>query len=185
MWKVEIVSLNQPVNQFNATQQVLLLGEIDVDDVMVQAQGLNNQHAEELAQLRKLCATIDERVEAVLTLIFNAGLEPIIIGGGHNNSFGILSALSKHSGIRYHWIRELIIAELIELKHVSSLNNESDLFTKPLGSTIHERLKTKVMNKKTDEDEPTKETSSNFSVNYEFTTSIDDELKSLIFTNGI
>jgi len=90
--------LNQPVNQFNATQQVLLLGEIDVDDVMAQAQGLNNQHAEELAQLRKLCATIDERVEAVLTLIFNAGLEPIIIGGGHNNSFGILSALSKHSG---------------------------------------------------------------------------------------
>ena len=41
------------------------------------------------------------------------------------------------------------------------------------------------MNKKTDENEPTKETSSNFSVNYEFTTSIDDELKSLIFTNGI
>ena len=59
------------------------------------------------------------------------------------------------------------------------------MFTKPLGSTIHERLKTKVMNIKTDENEPTKETSSNFSVNYEFTTSIDDELKSLIFTNGI
>ena len=96
-----------------------------------------------------------------------------------------IDALSKHSGIRYHWIRELIIAELIELKHVSSLNNESDLFTKPLGSTIHKRLKTKVMNKKTDENEPTKETSSNFSVNYKFTTSIDDELKSLIFTNGI
>ena len=59
------------------------------------------------------------------------------------------------------------------------------MFTKPLGSTIHERLKTKVMNTKTDENEPTKETSSNFSVNYEFTTSIDDKLKSLIFTNGI
>ena len=96
-----------------------------------------------------------------------------------------IDALSKHSGIRYHWIRELIIAGLIELKHVSSLNNESDLFTKPLGSTIHERLKTKVMNKKTDKNEPIKETSSNFSMNYEFTTSIDDELKSLIFTNGI
>ena len=96
-----------------------------------------------------------------------------------------IDALSKHSGIRYHWIRELIIAGLIELKHVSSLNNESDLFTKPLGSTIHERLKTKVMNIKTDENEPTKETSSNFSMNYEFTTSIDDKLKSLIFTNGI
>ena len=69
--------------------------------------------------------------------------------------------------------------------NTSILNNESDLFTKPLGSTIHKRLKTKVMNKKTDENEPTKEISSNFSVNYEFTTSIDEELKSLILANGI
>ena len=57
--------------------------------------------------------------------------------------------------------------------------------SKPIGSTIHERLKTKVMNKKNEENEPTKEISSNFSMNYKFTTSIDDELKSLIFTNGI
>jgi hypothetical protein len=59
-----------------------------------------------------------------------------------------IDALSKHSGIRYHWIRELILEGLIELKHVSSEMNESDLFTKPLGGNIHERLRMKVMNKK-------------------------------------
>ena len=57
-----------------------------------------------------------------------------------------IDALSKHSGIRYHWIRELILAGLIELKHVSSENNQSDLFTKPLSRIIHERLRGKVMN---------------------------------------
>lgn len=88
--------LNQPVNQFSVAEQVLLLGEIDVDDLMAQAQNLDNQNTAQLEQLRKLCAKVDERVEATLALIFSAGLEPIIIGGGHNNSFGILTALSKH-----------------------------------------------------------------------------------------
>lgn len=89
--------LNQAVNQFSATSHVLLLGEINVDDLMVQSERLSNQNADDLTQLRQLCAAIDERVEAVLTLIFNAGLEPIVIGGGHNNSFGILNALSNCS----------------------------------------------------------------------------------------
>ena len=35
---------------------------------------------------------------------------------------------------------------LIELKHVSSEDNQSDLFTKPLSRVIHERLRDKVMN---------------------------------------
>jgi formiminoglutamase len=57
---------------------------------------LDNQSPEQLAQLRSYCAQIDERVEHVLNLIFSAGLEPIIIGGGHNNCLGIIRALSKH-----------------------------------------------------------------------------------------
>ena len=48
--------------------------------------------------------------------------------------------------MRFHWIRELIADGLIELKHVSSQDNQSDLFTKPLSRVIHERLRDKVMN---------------------------------------
>jgi hypothetical protein len=57
-----------------------------------------------------------------------------------------IDALKKHSGVRFHWIRELIADGLIELKHVSSQDNQSDLFTKPLSRVIHERLRDKVMN---------------------------------------
>ena len=43
-------------------------------------------------------------------------------------------------------IRELIDAKLIELKHVSSAENEGDLFTKPLGKVTQNALRNKVMN---------------------------------------
>ncbi|KAA1152344.1 arginase [Pseudoalteromonas sp. FUC4] len=87
--------LNQPHNQFIATQKVLLLGEVNTDDLMAQSNQLNNRQAQQLTQLRDLCQQLDERVESVLSLIFKAGLEPIVIGGGHNNCLGIIRALSK------------------------------------------------------------------------------------------
>ncbi|NMP04139.1 formimidoylglutamase [Pseudoalteromonas arctica] len=87
--------LNQPHNQFIATQKVLLLGEVNTDDLMAQSNQLNNQQTQQLTKLRDLCQQLDERVESVLSLIFKAGLEPIVIGGGHNNCLGIIRALSK------------------------------------------------------------------------------------------
>ncbi|NMF49509.1 formimidoylglutamase [Pseudoalteromonas arctica] len=87
--------LNQPHNQFIATQKVLLLGEVNTDDLMAQSNQLNNQQAQQLTQLRDLCQQLDERVESVLSLIFKAGLEPIVVGGGHNNCLGIIRALSQ------------------------------------------------------------------------------------------
>lgn len=87
--------LNQPHNQFIATQKVLLLGEVNTDDLMAKSNQLNNHQAKQLTQLRDLCQQLDERVESVLNLIFKAGLEPIVIGGGHNNCLGIIRALSK------------------------------------------------------------------------------------------
>ena len=87
--------LNQPNNQFVATEKVLLLGEVNLDDLVQKAQHLDNQNPEQLTQLRTLCAEIDERVTQVLKLVFAAGLEPIIIGGGHNNCYGIIRALSQ------------------------------------------------------------------------------------------
>ena len=89
--------LNQPHNDAIAMQKVLLLGEVNLDDLMQQAQPLDNHNPDDLAQLRKLCAEVDERVEAILDMVFKAGLEPIIIGGGHNNCLGIIRALAKHN----------------------------------------------------------------------------------------
>ncbi|PCK33502.1 formimidoylglutamase [Pseudoalteromonas piscicida] len=84
--------LNQPNNQFLSGDKILLLGEVDIQAIQATAAQLDNADPQQLTQLRNLCADIDEKVIATLAPIFAAGLEPIIIGGGHNNAFGILQA---------------------------------------------------------------------------------------------
>ena len=96
--------LNQSHNQFLNHERVLLLGEVALDDLHQQATHLDNKNDDNLAKLRQLCAEIDTRVEHVLAMIFAAGLEPIVIGGGHNNCLGILRALSKQYNKPVHAI---------------------------------------------------------------------------------
>ncbi|WP_462155525.1 formimidoylglutamase [Pseudoalteromonas piscicida] len=84
--------LNQPDNQFLSGDKILLLGEVDTQAIQTRALSLDNTNSEQLTQLRTLCADLDNQVIATLAPIFAAGLEPIIIGGGHNNAFGILQA---------------------------------------------------------------------------------------------
>ncbi len=79
-------------NQHLNLNACLLLGEVALDDLQKQSAVAS------LNQLRALTEQIDTRVEAVLSAIFAAGLEPIIIGGGHNNCYPILKALAAHSG---------------------------------------------------------------------------------------
>ncbi|MGL5147092.1 MAG: arginase family protein, partial [Plesiomonas shigelloides] len=50
----------------------------------------------ELHELRASVAAMDERVIAVASAIMAAGMEPIVIGGGHNNAFGLLMAIKQH-----------------------------------------------------------------------------------------
>ncbi|WP_105166910.1 formimidoylglutamase [Pseudoalteromonas sp. T1lg23B] len=91
--------LNLPCNDFLTPNNVLLLGEIDCDDLQQLSDQLDNSHPEQLTALRNLCEQLDARVSHVLAMIFAAGLEPIIIGGGHNNCYGILKALSQTTGV--------------------------------------------------------------------------------------
>ena len=90
--------LNLQANEFIDGGQILLLGEIKVADLQQQSVGLQANNNEDLAQLRQLCATVDERATPVLQAIFNAGLIPLVIGGGHNNAFPLLKALSQSAG---------------------------------------------------------------------------------------
>jgi formiminoglutamase len=91
------VILNQQANQFFDWSQVLLLGHVNVDDLQKQSvEAACSDH--KLATLRKLCGDIDVRVSAVLGEIFAAGLEAIVIGGGHNNAYPIIKALHQQTG---------------------------------------------------------------------------------------
>lgn len=86
-------------NTFIAAEQILLLGEVNCDDLQHHAKTLSGNKSEQITQLRQLVDTLDARVTEIVQAIFDAGMLPIVIGGGHNNSYPILQALTRSSGI--------------------------------------------------------------------------------------
>ncbi|WP_026897320.1 arginase family protein [Daejeonella oryzae] len=76
-------------------EEMAVLGHLDFEGELKAAEDLNPHHVNDLEQMRDLVSKIDDRVTGLLQMIFNAGKIPIIIGGGHNNSYPILRALSR------------------------------------------------------------------------------------------
>ncbi len=89
--------LNTQSNRFLDPSKVLLLGKVDVSDLVTQAAVLQRHSAIDLKKIRELCAEVDERVAPVVSKILAAGLKPIIIGGGHNNAYPIIKAVAEAS----------------------------------------------------------------------------------------
>ncbi len=89
--------LNLQANAALAPERILLLGEIDCADLQQRATELNPQEPQQLAQLRQLCAELDERVASQLEPVLAANLYPVVIGGGHNNAYPLLQALAQVS----------------------------------------------------------------------------------------
>jgi formiminoglutamase len=75
--------------------EITVLGHIDFSDKLDKARSLNPRQSEDLKSLRQLVSEIDEEVEEVIRMIYGAGKIPIVIGGGHNNSYPILKGFSK------------------------------------------------------------------------------------------
>lgn len=90
--------VNLQANTFIDASQIVLLGEIDCTDLQQQAIGLNAKQPQQLDRLRELVAMLDQRVADVAQAIFTAGLMPLVIGGGHNNSYPLLKALASSTG---------------------------------------------------------------------------------------
>ena len=85
------VLLNQQANDFFDWRQCLLLGTVDLKDLQKQSYQASCS-TNTLDTLRNLCAQVDVRVKSVLTPIFAADFEIIVIGGGHNNAYPIIDA---------------------------------------------------------------------------------------------
>ncbi|HYK76489.1 MAG TPA: formimidoylglutamase [Daejeonella sp.] len=75
--------------------EMLVLGHLDFEAEMQMADQLNPANAEELRQLRNLVEQVDTQVTEIIKLIVSAGKIPVIVGGGHNNSYPILKAFSQ------------------------------------------------------------------------------------------
>jgi formiminoglutamase len=76
--------LNMQHNRFLWGEEVILAGTVVCDDLMAAAANAD------LETLRALTSQLDERVAAVAREVIAAGKVLIAVGGGHNNSYGLL-----------------------------------------------------------------------------------------------
>lgn len=87
--------LNIQSNDFLNGDEVLLLGHLDFTEMdrMIEA---NAHDAEErINAYRHAVNTIDEAVEPIIKLITQLGKIPVVIGGGHNNSYPCIKGSAK------------------------------------------------------------------------------------------
>jgi formiminoglutamase len=94
-WKSCLKSLlNIQANTFTTPENILLLGEVDCESQLKAAETLDKEDEHYYEELGNIVSQIDKKVTAVVEQIMKAGKIPIIIGGGHNNSYGIIRGTS-------------------------------------------------------------------------------------------
>lgn len=94
-WKPALDSfLSQQSNAFLNGKDICVLGHVFVDDLMEQSNSLNTKNKSDMTELRHLVSVIDQRVSEIITKIVQCGKLPIIVGGGHNNSYPIIKGCS-------------------------------------------------------------------------------------------
>jgi formiminoglutamase len=90
--------LNQQANGFIDASQIAVLGELDVDDLLFEAAGIDNRGADALSRLRAIVERIDRLHSEIIARIISLKKIPVIIGGGHNNSYGNITGAAKALG---------------------------------------------------------------------------------------
>lgn len=99
MWNYTLKKIcNVQHNDFLNAESILVLGEIEVTDLLEQAKGAP------VEKLRDLTTEVDNRVAPIIETIIKLGKTPIVIGGGHNNSFPLLKGTSNALGKPVHCI---------------------------------------------------------------------------------
>jgi formiminoglutamase len=94
-WKPALDSfLSQQSNEFFNGKDICVLGNIFVDDLMAKSNNLHTKNKNDIIALRNLVEQLDNRVSEVIEKIVRCNKTPIIIGGGHNNSYPIIKGCS-------------------------------------------------------------------------------------------
>ena len=95
-WEKFLLHLvNHQSNRYLDGTSVLCLGQVETKDLQQRASELSQNDSQYFTKLRSLCQELDQRVTPVITEVSAAGMIPIVVGGGHNNSYPILKGLTK------------------------------------------------------------------------------------------
>ncbi len=87
--------LNIQINPHNQPDNCIILGQIDCDGFLNDANYLVEKEENPEEKLGEIVAKIDTIVTEVVYQTVRAGKIPVIIGGGHNNAFGNIKGVSK------------------------------------------------------------------------------------------
>ena len=88
-WEATLkVLLNIQSNSFTNANKVLILGHLDFSKEMEKVKSYDQSNKKDISKARKKVAKIDTYVTHLVQQIVSAGKIPIVIGGGHNNSYG-------------------------------------------------------------------------------------------------
>lgn len=94
-WKPALDSfLSQQSNLFLSGKSICVLGHVVLDDLMEKADHLNQKIKDDIYQLRNIVSEVDKRVEDVISRIITCKKIPVVIGGGHNNSYPLIKGSS-------------------------------------------------------------------------------------------
>lgn len=105
MWRAFLPRfLNMQSNPFLDGASVVVAGTVDVRDLRRATRGIDpaacgpRSRAEALDALRRATAELDGRVAATVDSLRRAGLVPVVVGGGHNNAYGVLAGCARAAG---------------------------------------------------------------------------------------
>lgn len=87
--------LNIQSNDFFDGGEILLIGHFDFGDIQYLIDTTAKTNDEKIEAYRHAVNTIDEEVEYLAKLITEAKKIPVVIGGGHNNSYPLLKGAAK------------------------------------------------------------------------------------------
>lgn len=120
--------LNIQENPYLNPENVILLGEINCDKQMVQAASIDMKENHAAEEFGGLVLQIDHKVSAVIEQIVKAEKIPIVIGGGHNNSFGNIKGASEALDKKINCINFDAHTDFRSLEHRHSGNGFSYAF---------------------------------------------------------
>ena len=87
--------LNIQSSDFIAGNNIMLLGHFDFNSIVALIEKNAHNYEERIDAYRHAVITVDDCVEPLIKLITECGKIPIVIGGGHNNSYPLIMGAAK------------------------------------------------------------------------------------------
>lgn len=87
--------LNIQSNDFFDGSEIMLLGHFDFGDMQYLIDTTAKGEEEKLEAYRHAVITVDEEVESLIKIITEAKKIPLVIGGGHNNTYPLIKGAAK------------------------------------------------------------------------------------------